>query len=475
MRPKTLAKKTTGYARKPPTPELKKRSVELRGLAVTLIAMLVILIAWVAGSGAGDNRNQSPLTIANVPTQRQNLAGPPGPEPTYQPTIETLPTVVVIPTPTVFVWPSPVPITNTTVSSMASNSDVGLSQLTTIDRTEAISQLIWAPTGDKLLYLTMSGDLYWSNTDGTNSTLLHHYDEVRLQLEEQNPMTNTLLILDLGQPLPDGSRAPSHLDVINFTPGQPPTLQEGPDLPHPFVHLRWWSPTRASGIAHTGEDGGDLLVTVDQNGNLISELNVPYMIQGAVQPGGTWLAYSTTIQVDNPIDGTTPNTGYLLNLNTGQRLQVTQPGGGGVGNWSPDGNWFLSGTNLGISLVSADGHQWITIPDPNVGMDAVWSPDSKYLAYAVLQGQPSAGGDTIASWTGSVHVVNVPARQVTNLSPGSKAAVKVAKSADGSTLLMQPKWSRDSKEITFLSFVDSISNGSQLSPAIIHMALSTTK
>jgi Tol biopolymer transport system component len=204
---------------------------------------------------------------------------------------------------------------------------------------------------------------------------------------------------------------------------------------------------------------------------LVDEINVPYMLNGDVQPGGEWLAYTTTYQVENPVDGTTPLTGSLLNLNTGQRLRITQPGEGSVGNWSPDGNWFLSSNRtLGLSLVSADGHEWVRIPDLFAPINAAWSPDSKYLAYALLQGE-SPDGHMVTSWTGSVHVVNVPAREVTNLAPDSNKPVSVVGGGEGSTLLMQPKWSRDSKTITFLSGGCSIYDGSKLNPAIVNMAV----
>jgi Tol biopolymer transport system component len=193
------------------------------------------------------------------------------------------------------------------------------------------------------------------------------------------------------------------------------------------------------------------------------------MINGDVQPGGEWLAYTTTYQVTNPVDGTTPNTGYLMNLNTGQRLQVTEPGAGGVGNWSPDGNWFLSSNRtLGLALVSADGHQWVRIPDLFAPMGAVWSPDSKYLAYAEVDGI-SPDGHIVTACIGSVHVVNVPAREVTNLSPGSNLPVSVARDNADGTILARPQWSRDSKTVTFLS--GNCGDGSGLIPAIVNMAV----
>jgi len=347
---------------------------------------------------------------------------------------------------------------------MNSTSEVGIGQKSTIDRTVPISQLIWAPTGDKIMYLTKSGDLFWSNTDGSNATLLQHYAEVYDQLDEQMPMTNTLLIRHLGALQPDGTRAASYMDVINFTTGQPPTLQQGPNLPHAPHHLRWWSPTRASGIAHTGEDGGDLLVTVDQNGNLVSEVNVPYMLSGAVRPGGVWLAYATSYQVQNPLDGSSPQAVYLLNLTTGQRLQVTA--GGSVGAWSPDGNWFVMSSQAGVAVVSPDGQQWLTLPDPFASSAAVWSPDSKYLAYATVQ-DLSSDGETISGWQGAVHIVNIPARKVSNLSDGSMRKL----APQGAALMWQPKWSRTSSLLSFLSFnPECPSECSQLTPAIFIMS-----
>ncbi|MBF6614875.1 MAG: hypothetical protein IVW55_17350 [Chloroflexi bacterium] len=438
---------------------------------VATVVVLAVLAIWVGIGGFSSNKGGQ--SIAGVPKQGQDKGqGPavPAPEGTVLPTLPPpTPTELVIPTPTIHIWPTPVPVTGITTSTMSISADVGLAQKSTVDRTESISQMTWAPTGDKLLYLTANGDLYWSNPDGSSPALLHQYNETTYdQLEEQYPMANTILIRHLGQLQPDGNRAPSHLDVVRFTPGQPPIIQQGPDLLNAPIALRWWSTTRASGFAHTGFDGGDLLVTVDQNGNLVDEKNVPYMLGGAVQPGGEWLAYYTTYQVDNPVDGTIPSTGYLLNLNTGQRLQVTQPGGG-IGNWSPDGNWFLAGSKQGVSLVSADGRQWFTIPDTSAATDGVWSPDSKYYAYAYVDGI-STNGYTISSWIGAIHVVNVPQRKVTNISPGSNASASMAKTADGDMLLMQPKWSKDSKTITFLSFGSPES--SRLTPAFVNMALS---
>src|SRR5205814_606526 len=126
---------------------------------------------------------------------------------------------------------------------------------------------------------------------------------------------------------------------------------------------------------------------------------------------------------------------YLLNLTTGQRLQVTT--GGSVGAWSPDGNWFVMSSHGGLRVVSPDGQQWLTVPDPFASVAAVWSPDSKYLAYARVQGL-SSDGETINGWQGAVHIVNIPARKVSNLSEGAMRKL----TPQGAALMWQPKWSR---------------------------------
>lgn len=114
---------------------------------------------------------------------------------------------------------------------------------------------------------------------------------------------------------------------------------------------------------------------------------------------------------------------------------------GAVGDWSPDGNWFL----MSSTVVSADGTEWITIPDGIV--DAVWSPDSRYLAFSVADGQ--GGNETgPASWTGASYVVDVPQRKVTEVDNGSSLSPE----EEEANLMWQPKWSPDSSRITFLSF-----------------------
>lgn len=455
------------------------RFISPTAIKVAVVGCLLLLAVWIAAGGLSSRTSSSVQNMASVPQQQQQqqkqVQDPDAPPPDAPPPVETgQPTPIPSPTrpptstprPTIIPMGTPIQLPAPTVSTLAVDAQAGMSQKSTIDRTEAISQFIWAPTGDKLLYLTQPGNLYWCNADGSNTTLLHQYGEASAELEDQQPMTNTLLIYHLGQLQEDGNRAPTHMDVIRFTAGQPPTLEQGPELPHTPHHLRWWSSTRASGWAHTDQVGGDLLITVDQNGNMVNEVNVPYLMFGAVRPGGEWLAYMTDTREWVPIEaGTTHGTVYLLNLTTGQRLQVTASGqGSGVGSWSPDGNWFLMGSNSDAVIVSADGQQWVIIPGGTT--DAVWSRDSTHFAYAVVKGQ-SPDGHIITSWTGETHIVNVPARKVTTSGPDPGA-----KAADSSGLMWQPKWSPDGSLLTFLSFNPGCAfNCSQLAPALYQMAV----
>lgn len=414
---------------------------------LVLVGCMAVLVIWVALGSSSPMERSGPQSLAEVP-QGVAQQGLPNAVGTEEPPVPEITPTIAMPTstPTPKIWSLPIEIPGITIAAMDQDSQNILAQKSAVNLAFPITQLIWAPIGDKVLYVTQAGDLYWSDPNGGNDTLLHQYGESYDQLEDQMPMTNTLLIRHLGAPLPLGGRGPSHLDAIKFTPGQAPIVQQGPDLPHPPHKLHWWSTDRASGIAHTDYEAGDLLVTVDGNGNLVSEVNVPHMLNGVVRPGGGWLAYATNGQTTVNVDSTDPQTIYLLNLNTGERKRVTAPGkGGAVISWSPDGNWFLIGTpDLGMVIVSADGQQWLTIPDGSP--DAVWSRDSTRLAFATVKSAESDGHD-VTSWTGSTAVVNVPERKVsTDSEPGSSPM-------DPSTVLMwKPRWSPNGSLLTFLSF-----------------------
>jgi hypothetical protein len=266
--------------------------------------------------------------------------------------------------------------------------------------------------------------------------------------------------------------------AIHFVPGQNPTLEAAAATY--LSQIRWWSPDRASGIASVsyapgGYVGGDKLVTIDATGHLIEERNIPYIWTGAVRPGGQWLAYSTNQQAtDTPFYGSDPQTTYLLNLQTGQRLQITAPGEGpDVYSWSPDGSWFLMrgcrNNTCGSMLVSADGLE-VVIVDPNAGWgmwDAVWSRDSKHLAFSHQGGGCEDPNQPCAPYSSEVIIVDVPARKAVNLDTEGFAATATG-------MMMHPAWSPDGSLLALLSYdPDCLPLCSGTAPAVYVMT--TTK
>lgn len=340
-------------------------------------------------------------------------------------------------------------LTPSKVSTMWIGQSGKLPQTSTIITSAYVNSVAWAPNSDKLLYTTLSDPseeghkLYWSALDGSNSTLLHEYTITEPQLGSQMPRGNTLLVQHLGKWV-GNSREPSHLDVIRFPLGQAPVLIEGPPLAHLPQRLHWWDADRASGTVFTEGYGFELLVTVDAKGRMVEEKNIPYMQSGVVKPGGEWLAYSTDGQdMGTPPDGSGLGTIYLLNLITGERLQITDSGKGShVGSWSPDGNWLLIHTEGGATLVSADGSEWITIPV--IGSDAAWSYDSKRLAYTNIDCY-SPDGHIIKGCTSELYIAEVLERKVIKI--GETCAISEALAFRPRR---QPQWSPDSSSLALL-------------------------
>lgn len=393
-------------------------------------------------------------------------SSPPAPTATQvPPTALPLPTATEIPTAPILATATKTPsastsvllqpavfITPTSISTLVLPNTGLPSPNSSFNSGEPIHSLAWAPTGDKFLYVTKTGNLYWANLDGSSATLLQQYepDTTWRMLEDQQPMSNTLILEHAG-PIQGTERGPGHLDVVHFGTGQTPTLNSVYDTGSVF-QIRWWRSDRASGIVIGPTRGGEQLVTLDANGHLVEQRNIPYMYAGAVQPGGTWLAYATG-QEGMPGDfvGSSPQTIYLLNLKTGQRLQVTAPGmGWHVFNWSPDGHWIyasavVNGALEGV-LISSDGTQWIVVTPPgNSGWDAVWSPDSKHLAFSIQSGGQDDPNSTPVPYNSQVYLVDVVARTLTTLNGGGPST--------GSTnLMLQPTWSPDGSQLALLSF-----------------------
>jgi hypothetical protein len=447
---------------------------------ILLLLTLLVVALWVIFGGimGGSNAQSQPQNIADLP---QNVKSRLDPQPTVEPPLPGLtPTASIArSTSTPAVLQAAVLVTPASISTLAPTGNAFPPPKSSFNSREAIDSMALAPTGDKLLYVTNSyvtnsANLYWANLDGSNPTLLHQYesDAVWSMLEDQQPMSNTL-ILRHGGPVQGEGRGPGHLDVVHFTPGQPPTLDEVDDAGFVF-QIRWWRPDRASSIVIGAYVGGDQLVTLDANGHLVERRNIPYMYAGAVQPGGIWLAYATGQQASSTaFVGSSPQTIYLLNLNTGRRLQLTLPGmGWRVFSWSPDGNWIYASAivNGGLEgvIISADGTQWIVMtPAGNSGWDVVWSPDSKHLAFSIQSGGQDDPNSPPVPYNSQVYLVDVPARTVTISDSGGPPT-------SSTNLMMQPKWSPDGSQLALLTFDPAcIGLCSGLSPALYLLPFSS--
>ena len=356
--------------------------------------------------------------------------------------IPTPPTLVPTTTPLPAVLQPATALTATLTVAPASVLTTNVTLLNSGNSTEPLHALIWAPTGDKLVYVTSAGKLYWSNLDGSSATLLLTYDPNNIWslLDEQRPMTNTLFL-------------PGYL--LRFTTGQAPVLQAAPATAG-VSQFRWWSADRVSGIAGgpSGANyvGGNMLVTFDANGNLVDQRNIPYMAFGAVQPGGQWLAYVTDQQATStPFYGSDPQTVYLLNLQSGQRLRVTPPGiaGWGLRNWSPDGNWFLMSADVDQArkgvIVSANGQQWIAVTSPGAdASDGVWSPDSRKFAFSEVKGGNDEPNQPPDPFTTTVYIFSVPSSTTSSVGTSGPGANLTAQ-------LRQPRWSPDGTRLLYLA------------------------
>jgi Tol biopolymer transport system component len=343
------------------------------------------------------------------------------------------------PVPTLVIPQPALPVSARRVVTIAQTTGPDLPLGRPISTSRPLRFLTWAPTGDKLLYITNSGEVYWANVDGSDATRVDASDHFMAIIEDQMPLTNTLM---MRQRLPQ-DRTRDHLDVVRFTPGQPPTVEEVFTAP-PVQDLHWWRPDRVSGLVNRDYSGGDFLVTLDAHARVVEERNIPYMQTGVVQPGGEWLAYGTRAEVPNGAAmGILPQTIYLLNLRTGRRLQITEPGmGAAVQHWSPDGRWLLidmlvNDQLLGV-LVGADGQEQIHL-QLSVGHNThsgSWSRDGRSLAYSV-QGSEADMTRPDGPFASQVFVVDM----------ASRTARKV-----DSPAVMLPSWAPDNAGLALLTF-----------------------
>lgn len=383
--------------------------------------------------------------VAPVPTAEpnSNLPGPLGtithPTPGQTPSL---------PVPTITPTPAPLEparlVTPSTVSTVTLGLDVQVSVQGIISGSEEVEALDWSPHGDGLIYLTVSGKLYWVDIASTKQTLLYAYEYASRgfdPIRDQVPLSDVLYLVHIGKET-DRPRS-GHMDMLRFTPGQPPTFEERLDLPV-IWGLRWWGPDRVSGLlgrSYNSTDdpyiGGDRLVTLDAQGRIVEDRNIPYMQSGEVQPGGEWLAYGTGQQSTNvPFSGSEPTTGYLLNLRSGERLQVSPSGSGSAGKWSPNGEWFM-----GSGVMSKDGQELIVGASGSSGH--TWHPDStRFASYSFGGGCEPEGDPPCHPYETDLFIVDLPSRKQTEIT--EHPALKDL------GLLARPKWSPDGKLLATL-------------------------
>lgn len=363
-------------------------------------------------------------------------------------------------------------VTPSTVSTVTLGLDVDVAVQGVISTGEAVESVAWSPHGDGLIYMTMSGKLYWVDIAGTNHTLLYTYEDAVVGFDilgDQMPLNDVLYLVHLGKQAPE-RRLPGHMDMLRFLPGQPPIFEEKKDLPV-LWSLRWWGPDRASGVLLSsyaypdGYVGGDRLVTLDAEGSTVEDRNIPYIQGGEIQPGGEWLAYGTSQQAtDVPFSSSEPSTGYLLNLHTGERIQVSPTRMGSAGRWSPDGKWFISD-----GVRSKDGVERIVVP---LGLSGVvWNPDSTRLAsYSFHGGCEPEGDPPCHPYRTELYVVDLSSKQQTDIT--ELPALKDL------GLLARPKWSTDGRSLAAV-VLDPLPGGegaaSEPQPRIYIISVSSSK
>lgn len=452
----------------------------LHRVAIVLLACLLALSSLLGcnpATGANQTPTLEPTTIANVATLATVAtistsvvpAAPPAlpsaaltielPLPGLTPT-KPIPTI----TPTPAILQAAVMMTPSIVSTIEPGLNVDLHVEKGINSTEPIVSMMWTPDGDGLLYVTTSGKLYWSDLEGSSPTLLHTYEQESALhlLADQVPLGNTMYLVHLGKAEQD-KRLPSHVDKLTFTPGQPPRLAESSELPVMW-NIHWWKPDRASAVLgiHYLEnafyEGGERLVTVDAQGHVVEEQNIPYMQWSAMRPGGEWLAYTTSQQfTSTPLYNSEPTTGYLMNLISGERLQLTPSEGGGVGGWSPDGKWLFVGAFAQSLLVDPTAKEAIALPR-DLRSELSWSPDSRRIAVANLI--EISDGHRISGWKGDLRIIDVPSRKMATFDYDTSELKDLG-------VLSEAKWSPDGSRLALLTRDrDQDWHNSRLNPAI---------
>lgn len=120
----------------------------------------------------------------------------------------------------------------------------------------------------------------------------------------------------------------------------------------------------------------------------------------------------------------------------------------GYASWSPDSQKIAFIGNEGLSIMNSDGPNELLL-SPTVyatrGLDPVWSPDSQWIAYMVVDLHNSQL-DSLRDFTDD-QVINGASIHVVNVVTGEDHALL---SSNGIGYF-QPVWSPDSTQIAFVS------------------------
>jgi hypothetical protein len=313
-------------------------------------------------------------------------------------------------------------VTPNAIQTLSPGLQVSLHVEVAVKSDEPIESAIWSPDGLSIIYQTMGGKLYWAHRDNSNPVYIRDDGRPVLRFLANYLSLQSERLL-LGHSFEGDT--PSYSELLRFEPGKPPTVERVPDA-YFLDGIHWWRHDRASGVmlpAYMDENsryvGGEKLITVDGKGSIVEERNVPYMHSGQVRPGGEWLAYNTDQHSTlTPLLGSTPSTGYLLNLVDGRRFQFATLESG-LGTWSPDGEWLIVGRPDGRYLMSADMQRWIKLPEElTISGQATWSADSKMIAFSWRRGgcdsPPSPGCNRYTSHLG---LVDLRSGTFTDLTP----------------------------------------------------------
>jgi len=159
-----------------------------------------------------------------------------------------------------------------------------------------------------------------------------------------------------------------------------------------------WSPD-GTRLAYTTDVGTEYpgLFTMDPDGKKSTRIGnrLDFSQQTVEHP--TWSPDGTKIAVATYITNGNKGQIWVLNLNSGRWLEITDSADGAYDpSWSPDGAWLAftmrQGNTTNIYVVATDAEQWegthpipLQITTDGASRSPVWSPDGSRIAYLSLR------------------------------------------------------------------------------------------